>query len=359
MVNANFLQKSNLFSYDATSCLRNDYFFNSCEICVDICSKNAFNIVRNKLQLFENECIECAACIGSCPTEALNISSFDANEYTQNITTCSDEIVSCKKGTPCLGVFDRHHFISMVLLKNENITCSLSECSECTLNSDEKMIKSIENKIDESNEFLDSIGFEHQVIKSFENAQDQNDRRMIFKKAFNSVTDSKEKKKFTLTQEYRSKNQNGVPLKYIILKDAIKSNLEAVKNRVISNNNNIFFDKTIEFKSCTNCGDCIKFCPTNALSATKDNQGIIFQQSTCIGCGVCEHICKTNAITTPTSFDLVEIAYDRAKELVHYEMVMCHECRTPYPYRGGDPICDRCESFLSNSPGMFTMAKDL
>ena len=58
-------------------------------------------------------------------------------------------------------------------------------------------------------------------------------------------------------------------------------------------------------------------------------------------------------------FDLISIAFDRAEELVHYELVMCHECRTPYPYKGGDPICDRCTHFVNTHANMFTLAKDL
>ncbi|MDD4855793.1 MAG: hypothetical protein PHU41_08130, partial [Sulfuricurvum sp.] len=82
MGNHNFIQKSNLFSFTATRCLRNEYFHNDCHICIDLCPKEAIHLVRNKLTLFDNECIECAGCIGSCPTEAFEIESFDPNEFS-------------------------------------------------------------------------------------------------------------------------------------------------------------------------------------------------------------------------------------------------------------------------------------
>ena len=98
---------------------------------------------------------------------------------------------------------------------------------------------------------------------------------------------------------------------------------------------------------------------SEALFATGDKHGINFIAGNCIGCGICDDICKTDAITTKAGFDLVEIVYDRTKTLVHYEMVQCHECRCPYPYKGGDPICDRCKDFKDNFSNMFTLARDL
>jgi energy-converting hydrogenase A subunit P len=353
--NISFVQKSNLFKFDATSCLRNEYYYNNCTLCVELCPKNAFAVSRNKLKLFEEDCIECAACIGICPSEALEIESFDANEYCAKFSESDTKELSCKNETPCLSVFDKHHFISMVLDSKDNITCNLSFCNDCDLNKDNIVKNSIEKRVDSANIFLEHIS-QQKVIKKFD-SEAINEKRMLFKKAYATITN--EKKEYSFTKEQKKTNSITTTLKNYKLNTLIKEYIPSLESTKFDTPHGLFFDKNITFSDCTNCGDCVQFCPTKSLIASKDKQGILFQSSLCIGCEICNNICKTNAVSTNDEFDLVEIAYDRVKELVHYEMVMCHECRTPYPYRGGDPICDRCQSFFEHSPDMFTLAKDM
>lgn len=360
-----FVQKSELFSYSGTNCIRNDYYHNSCQLCVDICPKGAFNIVRNKLILFSNECIECAACIGSCPTEALTIASFDPNAYTKSFKDIEDKLLTCKKSTTCLGTFDAHHYITMALTSEEMPVCDMSHCQDCSLNTDTKVEAFIRGEIKKSNEFLVSCGVEAEITTIEDKPEEENNsRRALFKTAFSKAKDAVQDKEETssksMTIEYqKDPNSSGLPLKFLHLKEALKSDMSKLSKTSHETNFDIFAKKEISFEDCTNCGDCVQFCPTEALLATSDKQGINFNVGNCISCGICDHICKTDAIKTASGIDLVNVAYDRGEQLVHYEMVMCHECRCPYPYRGGDPICDRCEGFKEGNADIFTLARDL
>ena len=47
-------------------------------------------------------------------------------------------------------------------------------------------------------------------------------------------------------------------------------------------------------KKCTACGDCMKWCPVNAISL-KDNKADI-DKSLCIGCGECLAVCRFDAV---------------------------------------------------------------
>jgi len=356
-----FIQQTSLFSYSGTSCLRNDYYHNDCSLCMDICPKGAFHIVRNKLTLFENECVDCAACIGSCPTEALHIDNFDPNAYTSSFTENENKILSCKSTTPCLGVFDAHHLIAMALRSEEAPACDMAHCEGCSLNTEGIVERSIRKKIAEANRFFEETGYEA-CIQTREEKPEENERRALFRKAFEGAKEAViegEKEELSMTKEYQKRIDTHQPLKLLLLKNALKENMDKFAKTSFDHTSPLFFEKTIDFNACTNCGDCVQFCPTQALQATSDKQGIYFIAGNCVGCGICDHICKPDAITTKEGFDLVTIAYDRAEELVHYEMVMCHECRCPYPYKGGDPICDRCKDFKSDFENMFTMAKDL
>ncbi len=357
-----FVQKSELFSYSGTNCIRNDYYHNGCQKCVDICPEGAFHIVRNKLTLFSNECIECAACIGSCPTEALSIASFDPNAYTIAFKENEEKLLSCKKSTSCLGVFDAHHYIAMGLGSDVMPICDMSHCGECSLNNDKKVENFIREEIQKANNFFYKCGVESSIETLEEKPEEENSRRALFKAAFTKVKESTQDSNSTLslTREYqKDSNTTGLPLKFLNLKQALRENITKLEKTTHHENFSLFARKQISFTECTNCGDCIQFCPTEALLPTSDKQGINFNVGNCIACGICDHICKTDAITTVAGVDLVSVAYDRGEELVHYEMVMCAECRCPYPYRGGDPICDRCADYKKDFSHVFTLAKDM
>ncbi|MDD3769896.1 MAG: 4Fe-4S binding protein [Sulfuricurvum sp.] len=361
MANINFIQKSNLFSYTGTRCLRNEYYHNDCRICIDLCPKGAFSIVRNKLTLFEAECVGCAGCIGSCPTEALEIESFDPNGFAAGFKNREEPLLSCKSSTPCLGVFDSEHYLVMALRGGKSVSCDLSHCATCPLNENGKLETTIRNKIDDANRFLETVARE-QRIETLEVKEEHNERRALFRKGFEkikeSVADSSEAHE-AMTIAHHKQPDMKMPLKRVLLKNSLKEIVGDLENTEFAEASPLFFNKQIDFQTCTNCADCIQFCPTDALFPTSDKQGIYFSQGKCIGCGICEDICKPNAITKKEGFDLVSVAFDRAEQMVHYEMVMCHECRTPYPYKGGDPICDRCISFVTNHANMFTLARDL
>lgn len=362
MGNMNFVQKSNLFTFTATRCLRNEYFHNDCRICIDMCPKGAFNIVRNKLTLFENECVECAGCIGSCPTEALEIESFDPNGFAASYQYQKDLTLSCKVSTPCLGVFDVEHYAVMALRGEKSVTCDMSHCAGCVLNENTQLEKLIRTKIDTANEFLEKIQSSHR-IETVEEKEEQSDRRALFRKGFEKMKESvianESEAHIAMTTAHHKLPDMKMPLKRILLKNSLKEIVGDLEMTEFGENSPLFFNKQIDFQACTNCGECTQFCPTDALFPTSDKQGIYFSQGKCIGCGICEDICKPKAISAKEGFDLVSIAYDRAEQMVHYEMVTCHECRCPFPYKGGEPICDRCESYTKQFSNMFTMAKDL
>lgn len=363
MGNMNFVQKGNLFSFNATRCLRNEYYHNDCRLCIDLCPKGAFHIVRNKLTLFENECVECAGCIGTCPTEALEIENFDPNQFAASYAQQQQKSpsLSCKVSTPCLGVFDSEHLLVMVLRGKEGITCDLSHCAGCVLNENGKLETQIRGTIDVANGFLEAIGLENRVA-TIDVKEEQSERRALFRKGI-------EKAKVVLaegnvvpqsmTTAHHALPDMRMPLKRILLKNSLKEHVGEMSTTILEGESPLFFNKQIDFHACTNCGECTQFCPTDALFPTSDKQGIYFSQGKCIGCGICEAICKPNAISAKEGIDLVSIAFERAEQLVHYEMVMCHECRCPFPYKGGDPICDRCSSFVTNHANMFTLARDL
>ena len=363
MSGLSFIQGDELFRFSATHCLRNDYIYNDCTNCIDICPENAFHIVRNKLTLFENECIACSACLGSCPTEALSMKSFDPNNYVVSFT--NEKMISCKDDSSCLASFDAHHYITMALESEGNMCCDLSHCLECNLNRELRVEHFIRHQIEVSNAFFYETSLESKItineklLESEGTDINENvpERRLFFKQLVHP--DDTQEKYESLTELNRTKTPTQVPLKVKKFQESLQKQILSIEKRKLESKSELFFNKSIEFTKCTNCADCTQFCPTGALFNADDKLAIVFTPSKCIDCNICEDICKTDAITATNTHDIVEFAYGRSRELVRFEMVMCAECRCPYPYRGGDPICDRCVSFTNEMPNMFTLAKDM
>ena len=216
-----FTQLANLFSYSSTNCIRNDYYYNDCHICVDLCPENAFHIIRNKLVLFENECIGCSACIGSCPTEALAIESFDPNAFSVIFHKEEMSELFCKKNTPCLGVFDTHHLLTMSLERETAPICNMSHCVGCPINVAGKMEHAIREKIAGANVFLENVGLAKRVttIDVYEDAE-VNPKRTLFRKAVDKAKVAIEAQQLetgmTLAHQ-KSNAHTGLPLKNIML----------------------------------------------------------------------------------------------------------------------------------------------
>ena len=143
-----------LLNYNTLECLRNAYTYNNCQICLDICPLNAFSIIRNTLQLDTSTCNNCAGCIGGCPSEALSLNTFDPNDFIQNAIKQKINTLSCKVNTPCLALFDAHHFTTLALDSDKTIYCDTSECDICITNKDNKIKEYILTITDDFNSNL-------------------------------------------------------------------------------------------------------------------------------------------------------------------------------------------------------------
>ena len=357
MVNEDFLFTSGKLTYDSLHCLRNEYFHNSCTNCIDICPVDAFGIVGEKLR-FVKECTSCGGCIGACPSEVLSLETFDENEFVIEFNQNESNLISCKSNVPCLGVFDSHHYISMALRQEgKSIECDMSHCDECEINKDGNIQANIQNKIDDAKTLLDELGLDEYTINELQETVENNSRRDLLKNVLK--TKNKLESGENTTQKLQFKNETRVPAKLTILKNSLKPIVAKIKNTNIESKVDIFATRKIDFYKCTNCKDCAQFCPTSAIEALPSNDGYIINAGVCIDCDICNDICKVDAISSSNELDIVSILYDRAESLVKYEMVICHECKTAYPYKGGEPICDRCKEFTNDFSDMFTLAKDI
>ena len=55
------------------------------------------------------------------------------------------------------------------------------------------------------------------------------------------------------------------------------------------------FIAVVNWKKCTNCGDCVKSCPVNCFQMT-DGEIDPHRASFCIDCGECVEVCQDDAV---------------------------------------------------------------
>jgi ferredoxin len=340
-----FITRSDLFTLDIGKCTRTDYLYNYCNNCMNVCPTGALDLVRGKLKLDAQSCTNCGVCLGACPTEALSLESFDPNTFRVDESYTMD----CRKNIPCLNSFDHYHFANLALMTDDTIECNISNCKTCEYNSNGKVLKSIHRSIDAANDLFQTIGVEKEIVL----IEDEVSEKPLFKPLFVPNEEDIPKKGFVHRLDSR------VPVKQQTFNALLKEGIEHFETTSFELRSPFISEKTIDFDACTLCNDCIEFCPTDALFSSSDKQAIFFQSSKCIGCGICDGICKTNAVGTKDHFDLVEVAFGKAQELVRYEMALCLECKCAYPYKGGEQICDRCIEHKDAMDDMMTLARDM
>ncbi len=346
-----YTDRVGLLHFERLLCLRNEYANNDCTQCLDICPSEGFEFRQGKLRLNPATCTQCGACLGSCPTGALFLYAFDMAKMQQRIEKESDILFTCKENLPCLGAFSLSDWISLLLGSHKSFTCKLSFCHECPLNNQGKLLAFIEKSIDEANCFVARLG-EHQQIRKVFDGEIHHDSRRAFLTRWRAQT---EKQTITLPLI--------APLSTPSLermKKALKPYVSEMKDTMIKESFSFIHQKSIEHQACTNCKECVQFCPTQALSYNSDGTKILFQVGKCIGCAICEAICKPHAISkAQTPFDLVAFAFDKAHVLVQHELQVCLTCKCAFSYKGGDKICERCGSFEKEHASMFTLASEL
>jgi ferredoxin len=65
--------------------------------------------------------------------------------------------------------------------------------------------------------------------------------------------------------------------------------------------NSTFHLSLIDKETCTGCGTCVDFCPTDAITLESDGYAVR-QENSCIGCGVCARFCPEKAISLQEGF---------------------------------------------------------
>ena len=319
-----------------------------------------FFLGSNQRIAIDDKCTNCSGCIGVCPTSVISNEDFNPIDFIINMDYEKDNTLSCKENSPCLNTFNIEEFISMGLL-NKKIVCDLSHCENCDFNKNSILSKSIEENINEANIFLNSCKSENKKFNINLDYEKKESKKPIKKFTFfeELKDDFKPKEKKNEIDTMFDK-KSSIPLHRQLLTYSLNKEISNFSSTSIDNQMFSFIKrKEIDFNSCTNCGDCVQFCPTKALTADDDKIAILFQESKCISCEICNDICKPKSFSDLDKLDLISLAFGRATKLIRHNLVICDECKTPFPQKKSEKKCFNCVNFIDEWKDLFTIEKDI
>ena len=338
--------------YDCTHVYFKD---SSCQKCVDICPvENTVLYENEKIVVNPENCVSCGACVGVCPTEAFSLRGFDVKNVYENMVKEKENLISCKKNVPCASVFDVQYLIALALKNEDDIVIDLGYCENCEIG---KLKEKIQEKIDEANYFLESIGWEFRIkgeniLYEPEEKEIQTKERRSFLKRFGKTTaglafwalmpkidfeENKEEREFkNIVQEKVLPEKRKVLLEALKEKDIDYSDKEVYVEKI-----SFTSDKWIDSYKCTNCSVCYNVCPTSALRPGDDRLKILFEPAICIKCRICHEVCPEDCLHLAEKLN-IKTFLEEVKILAEHIMIACEECLIPFSYKGDSTICPRC-----------------
>lgn len=341
-------------SIEPLKCLRTEYLYNECSSCIEACPNDALAISHSKrIAMDSSLCINCNACIGICPTSTFSNSEFDQVLFILKSGLDKDLVLSCKQLGQCLSVFGVENLISLGL-REKSVTLDMSHCHFCdVINCNGKVEAQIRETINNANRFLAPIGMSQIITQEIKSEISRRDAIFSFATEARVLNDN--------SSEFDKlfDPKDALPKSRLVLQNSLKYSIENFTTNTIEDKFDFLSNKKIDFDSCTNCGDCLQFCPTNALFYGGDKTKILFQTTRCISCGICEDICKPKSISSVDNFDMVSLAFGRAEVLIENHFVTCTECRVDFPQKHWELICGRCIDFANNNQKLFTLARDM
>ena len=344
----------------------------SCNHCSNVCPTSSIEVKNNCLTINPDTCIQCGSCANACPTQAISSAALPHESWLNiarslpdhsTIWICCEEHPLAQEHLshlvtlPCLAHLDEvhllimaHYNIKLILLHNSCESCAKAQAKTLI----DKTLQSAQRFADTWNISLD-IKQKEETSKEESCYPLQHDKGGYSRRGFfgslgesikhlgYSIAESAFESAFpdqspapTLAHELTQAPGKLIvfmPLRNTLLLNILFEEQQAnppQKQTIIETR---FWGQVTIDNSCTNCGMCARFCPTQALIHLGEEPTSFvfgkhnppgpdhgFRCSDCIQCRLCEDICPTKAlhvhgrISSTVLFDLEPVVLKRHDE---------------------------------------------
>lgn len=337
-------------------CVRTRFIRSECNICVELCPRNA--IVKDKGKISVNEdCDGCGACISGCPNGAFAFSQDESTLSKIKAHECIDTIVfACRKT-------DRDSLSSEIIklncisaltlpdilyssLKAKKLIITIDKCSNCE---SRKAMRNFRNILFAGRKLLSMINRDNinvissQQISNYINEGEKKgidiERRSFFKIIANKAIPGISSNQTNIEPDSRRRESLNLTRKALL--EFLNEHSEQMTGDMpeVIPSGEISIDKS----KCFGCNVCEHVCPGGAISRieSEDSVTIEFNPTWCTACNACIEACLTNAVSLRRGTSLKNFIENKYKVLVKLTSAVCRKCGIDF-YSDSNGLCPRC-----------------
>lgn len=324
----------------------------ACKLCIENCPHQA---ISEHHQVNTRLCSECGACMAVCPSDGFVDQTMDKlYDYlleSKDIVLNCPRAIPCGFEIPCLGIFDRDGWLTlMVLAKEKSVTIITGVCAEC------EDRRACANSVQVFKQ-VHVDWPEHASVR----IQVRPDKESVVPEVEEGAKSTAQRGE---TTGWKQKSMNMIKEWLPALRADETYPLPKTRQWLLQALNK-YPEEKIPFRaltisdSCTNCGVCVSICPQGALQkreemnpmiedADKEDKilslRLILEPQKCVQCGRCVQICRTQALAFSTK---------PLSQRFLTSKILIHEGSPKYCTQCGKRILDNNELCLvcsTNSP---------
>ncbi|PKF51626.1 (Fe-S)-binding protein [Enterovibrio nigricans] len=328
--------KPKYFRLDTDKCAHFSRGIEGCTRCIDACSANALESVKNKITINPYLCQGLGSCSTACPTEAISYALPEAEHTQQFVHQLLGHYSKAGGAFPIIlfyaeadEAFVNQHLANLpsnlLPVRLEELasvgidtwfSAIASGASQVLLLETDTLHPKTRNVLDGelaiASGFLTNLGMPTQCVALF-NPNHLTSFSFLSQPATSGsapISGSKRDRLAAaldaLSEGHDLTTRSEVPL-------------GAPFGRI-----------EIDTQDCTLCMGCVAVCPTDALNALGDTPGIAFREQDCVQCGLCEKSCPESVITLSPGFNW-DTESRQARNVIHQEAAAeCIRCGKPY-----------------------------
>lgn len=335
-------------SFSRYRCLRVRHYLAPCRACADVCPRGAVSVDREPA-FDAARCNGCGVCTAACPTEALALKGTSVTALREELAA-GKVIVACRHArpaadvqVPCLGLLDSGLLLAAVAAGAEP-QLDLGPCAGCPERAGSAGVQAAvagANAVLAAQAAPRRVGVRHERRYS---AEPVVSRRQLFGLVRRRIDEQRQEE----PPEPSTPVEKGAAIRAVLAPERRALLVQAVAKAVAARPGRLrtgpglpFFDLTLA-GSCDNCGMCLTFCPTAALSICKEGEttSFTFSAARCLGCGLCILVCPRQALALASP--LAVPALDQPRVLRRQTARRCACCGAEYLPTANEPHCPSC-----------------
>ncbi|AGA70349.1 hypothetical protein Desdi_2941 [Desulfitobacterium dichloroeliminans LMG P-21439] len=315
--------KARYVQIDTNRCLNQQHNGVECNHCVSHCPGQALILSDHQIYLIQDQCFGCGLCFADCPTEVFSSTQWDETtiraaveeqdaEVTQFFCGYHSSPYLCKedkeKGAvqvpTCLSSLSRGMWYDLGLMTG--VELRLDECQDCPMKS---CLDRLNLAVETAMEWLTASGHtpDFSLVYKAEKAKKKKklqaissglkvtSRRDLFLSLMGRKEESELKKQRKASQESVETKKNE---RINILPNWQRRLEESYSMNNQGGGSPAYWPSIQMSTQCVNCGMCGRYCPTQALKITVEDQQCIhsFVSGRCLDCRICMLSCPTKSI---------------------------------------------------------------